>query len=569
VSCRRVSSAVSQPTPVGGGPLRRWRRPSRREVGYDLVLGGALAAITTVEALLVDGTGQDGPPSLAPSLAVALVTVAVTVAARRTVPVLSMLTACAVASWLGVGNALAVVMTYGVGYRVTRAGRAAAAVAFAAVVPTVIGWYLVLRHRGPEFDLTLILAVVVAVTTVSALLGRYRRQRAALVAAGWERAERLAHERDLIADQARLRERSRIAQDMHDSLGHELSLIALQAGALELDDDLPDRHRETARLLRASTADAVGRLREIVGLLRDDGEPAPTQPAEEGVAALVDRAAACGVDIRLVQDGEPAPLAPLIDRAVYRTVQESVTNATKHAPGAAVLVRLRHDTDEITVEVTNGPASEPAPEGGHGGRGLLALAERVRLVGGRLTAGPDGDGFRVSARLPRHGGVSLTADGRGDDVATELRAPALPRFTPPQGELALVDSYPSVLSQLRRRFWFKLAVPAVVLAILVGGYVVVFGLRQATMLPAQFETTRIGQAQSAIEATVPAGTPDPPRGFGPVPAPPAGTTCRYYVPRSGGWFDFDQYDPDRVFRLCYRDGRLASREVLPKAGSRR
>jgi signal transduction histidine kinase len=523
-----------------------------------------LAAITTAEAILVDGSAQDGPPGLAPSLAVAYATVAFTVAARRTLPVLSMLTAAAVASWLGIGNVLVVVLSYGVGYRVASAGRVAAGVAVAAVVPTVIGWYFVLRHRGPEFDLTVILAVVLAVLTVSALLGRYRRQRDALVAAGWERAARLAHERDLIADQARLRERSRIAQDMHDSLGHELSLIALQAGALELDDDLPDRHRETARLLRATTADAVGRLREIVGLLRDDGEPAPTQPAEEGVAALVERASASGVDIRLVQDGDAMPLAPLVDRAVYRAVQESVTNATKHAPGAPVLVRLRHDADAITVEVTNGPAAEPPPERGQGGRGLLALAERVRLVGGRLTAGPHGDGFRVSARLPRRAGASLAGapggDGHGD---------ALSRFAPPEGEPALADGYPSVLTQLRRRFWFRLAVPAVVLAILAGGYLALLGLRQATLRPAQFETVQVGLSRTGVEARLPAGTPDPPADFGPVPAPPGGATCRYYVPRSGGWLDFDRYDSDRLYRLCYRDGRLVVREVLQRAEPRR
>lgn len=564
--CRRVSSAVTQPTPGWRRALRFPRRPSRRELTRDLVLGAVLAALTTVEALLVDGTGQDGPPGLAPSLLVAFLALAFVVAARRTMPILSMLAASAVVSWLGFGTALAVVATYGVGYRVTSASRAAAGVAFAAVVPTVVGWYLVLRHRGPEYDLSLILAVVVAVATVSALLGRYRRQRAALVAAGWERAERLANERDLIADQARLRERSRIARDMHDSLGHELSLIALQAGALELDDQLPDRHRETARLLRATTTDAVDRLREVVGLLRDDGEPAPVQPAEEGAAALVDRASASGVEVRLEQDGDPTPLASLVDRAVYRTVQESVTNATKHAPGAAILVRLRHDADEVTVEVTNGPASEPPPAArSQGGRGLLALAERVRLAGGRLTAGPEGDGFRVSARLPRRPGIGPAAEP-GEAPAVAPRAAALPRFDPPQDEFALVDGYPSMLAQLRRRFWFRLAVPAVVLAILVAGYVVAFGLRQATLRPAQFETTRIGQSQASIEASLPVGTPDPPREFGPVPAPPGGATCRYYVPRSGGWLDFDRFDPSRVFRLCYRDGLLVTREVLPKTG---
>jgi signal transduction histidine kinase len=564
VYCRRVSSAATQPTPGWRRALRQWRRPSRREVAHDIVLGVVLAAITTVEGFLVDGSGQDGPPGLAPSLVVAYATVAFTVAARRTMPILSLLTASAVASWLGFCNVLAVVLCYGVGYRVTSASRAAAAVASAAVVPTVIGWYLVLRHRGPEYDLTVILVVVLALLTVAALLGRYQRQRAALVAAGWERAERLAHERDLIADQARLRERSRIAQDMHDSLGHELSLIALQAGALELDDDLPDRHRETARLLRATTADAVGRLREIVGLLRNDGEPAPTQPAEESVAALIDRAAASGVDIRLEQDGDPTPLAPLVERAVHRVVQESVTNATKHAPGAPVVARLRHDADAITVEVINGPASEPPPERGPGGGGLLALAERVRLTGGQLAAGPHGDGFRVSARLPRRGGIDLVGTDAG-----EVRADALPRFAPPEGELAPVDGYPSALAQLRRRFWFKLAVPAVVLALLVAGYVVVLGLQQATLRPAVFETVRTGLSRSSIEARLPAGTPDPPGEFGPVPAPPAGTTCRYFVPRSGSWLDFDRYDSNRLFRLCYRDGRLVVREVLQKAEPRR
>lgn len=123
--------------------------------------------------------------------------------------------------------------------------------------------------------------------------------------------------------------------------------------------------------------------------------------------------------------------------------------------------------------------------------------------------------------------------------------------------------------KLRRRFWFRLEVPAVVLAILVGGYVVVFGLRQATLSPDLFDTVRIGQSQTSIEARLPAGTPDPLGDFGPVPAPPDGTTCRYYVPRSGGWVDFDNFDPNRVFRLCYRDGRLVTREVLHKAGPRR
>jgi signal transduction histidine kinase len=542
-------------------------RPSRRELGQDLALAVVLAAVTMLEALFADGTEQDGPPGLALTLVLAVAAAAIVVAVRRSWPILTLVGVSVLGSWLGIGYALLAVTSYGVGYRVREAGRAAAGVAFAAVVPTAIGWYLVLRERGPEYDLGLILAVVASGMTVAALAGRYWRQRTALVAAGWERAARLEREQALTADRARLRERSRIAQDMHDSLGHELSLIALQAGALELDEELPERHRATARLLRATTADAVTTLGAIVGVLRDDAEPAPTEPAGEDVAGLVERAAAAGVEVRLEQQGDPAPLPPLVDRALYRVVQESVTNATRHAPGAPVLVRLRHDADEVVVEVRNGLPPEPPPEPGQGGHGLLGLAERVRLAGGQLTAGRQGDGFQVLARLPRRAGPGLAGGvpGPGDEAAA-VGPDEAPRYTPPPDELATVDGYSSMISRLRRRFWLRLAVPAALLAILAGGYVVAFGLRQATLPAHQFETVRVGESRAAVEARLPGGTPDRPADFGPVPAPPSGASCRYYVPRSGTWFDFDGFDPGRVFRLCYLDGRLVTREILRKAG---
>src|SRR3954471_20518274 len=122
--------------------------------------------------------------------------------------------------------------------------------------------------------------------------------------------------------EARLRERSRIAEDMRDSVGHELSLIALRAAALEVDDDLPERHRAAATELRQAAATATERLGEIIGVLRDGGSAAPTLPAHE----LVDRAAASGLEVRLVQEGR-AELSPMVDRAVHRVVQEALTNA--------------------------------------------------------------------------------------------------------------------------------------------------------------------------------------------------------------------------------------------------
>jgi signal transduction histidine kinase len=561
-----VSSEVTQPAPWRSAVLRPWRR-SRGELLYDATLAFVLVAVAVLEALILDGTEQDGPPSLAFTIVLGAATAIGAVAARRRWPILSLIAVSSIGSWLGACVVLSLFASYTAGYRVISAARLAAAVAFAAIVPTAFGWFLVLRYRGPEPDLALILALVLAVMAVSALVGRYWRQRTALVAAGWERAGRLEREQSLIADQARLRERSRIAQDMHDSLGHELSLIALQAGALELDGDLPERHRETARLLRATTADAVARLREIVGVLREDGEPAPTEPATEGVAGLVERAAAAGLEVRLEQDRQPGPLPPLVDRALYRVVQESVTNATKHAPGAPVVVRLRYGPDEVTVEVTNGPARDQAPEPGEDGRGLIGLGERVRLAGGQLTVGSHGDGFRVRARLPVRGdGQASSGPAVADGgAAAPTDAGQLPRFTAPRGEVALVDGYVSMRARLRRRFWLKLAVPVVLLAIFVAGSLVVAQLRIATLSLDDWDTVRVGETHVSVSKRLPSGTPSPPQGFGPYPPPPAGTDCSYFVPRSGAWWEFAGYDGTRTFRVCYADGRVVARDVLYRA----
>ncbi|PRY42536.1 sensor histidine kinase [Umezawaea tangerina] len=200
--------------------------------------------------------------------------------------------------------------------------------------------------------------------------GRYRRQHLEL-------AERLRQDVRL----ARQRERTRIARDMHDSLGHELTLVALRAGALELSSDLAEPHRRAAGELRAGAGAATERLHEIIGLLRDD---------TEDISSLVDRSVASGMTVRLVGDRSAS-------RTAYRVVQESLTNAAKHAPGAPVEVRLRHTPTDLVVSVVNAP-----PTGGHG---LVGLAERLRLAGGTLDAAtrPDG-GFAVVATMRKDAG---------------------------------------------------------------------------------------------------------------------------------------------------------------------
>lgn len=215
------------------------------------------------------------------------------------------------------------------------------------------------------------------------MVGRSHSQQAELMAIAVERA--------------RLRERNRIARDMHDTLGHELSLLALRAGALEMAPDLAEQHRRVAAEIRIGAAEATERLAEILAMLRDD-EPAPLHPATERVEDVVGRAARAGLPISLERHGTRRP-PPRVERAACRVVQEALTNAAKHAPGHAVRVRLITEGGVTTVTVVNTLPPDARP--GAGGRsGLAGLREHVRLAGGTLRAGPRDREFEVTATLP-------------------------------------------------------------------------------------------------------------------------------------------------------------------------
>jgi signal transduction histidine kinase len=250
------------------------------------------------------------------------------------------------------------------------------------VAGTTLALPLGLAHGngGAWLSALLLLGVTVVLPWI---LGRALRQQAELVA--------------VTAERARLQERSRIAYDMHDTLGHELSLLALRAGALELAADLDDRHRAAAADLRAGAGLATERLAEIVTVLRD-GEPVPLHPGPDRIEDLVERAIQAGAAVSLNWDGT-RDLPPRAGRAAHRVVQEALTNALKHVHGRPVHVRLATVADTTTVTVTNpvNPGARPGP-GGHAG--LTGLHERVRLAGGTLDAGPRGHTFQVIARLP-------------------------------------------------------------------------------------------------------------------------------------------------------------------------
>ncbi|MFJ6673092.1 sensor histidine kinase [Actinosynnema sp. NPDC091369] len=229
------------------------------------------------------------------------------------------------------------------------------------------------------------------------LAGRFRRQQAELITVGRERIVQLERAQELVAERARLRERARIAADMHDSLGHELALIALRAGALELTAETGST-RAAAAGLRESAVTATDRLRRTVGVLREG--PTTFDPPDETVEALVARAVEAGLPVVLTRTGDTAGLPSLTDRAVHRVVQEALTNAARHAPGAPVTVEIA-GTEDVVVTVTNPVDREPAADGA--GSGLEGLAERVRLLGGALRSGAVDGRFTVTARLPREG----------------------------------------------------------------------------------------------------------------------------------------------------------------------
>ncbi|RBY92544.1 sensor histidine kinase [Blastococcus sp. TF02A-30] len=235
-------------------------------------------------------------------------------------------------------------------------------------------------------------------------LGIWQRTRAELLSALRDRAERAEAERELLARDAVLTERTRIAREMHDVVGHRVSLMVLQAGAIEMAARDPARVEQLADNVQTAGRQALDELREMVGVLRgaelDEAAPLGPQPGLEDLPRLVEHARAAGMRVDLALP-RIADVEPSVGRAAYRIVQEALTNAGRHAPGAAVTVAVGRTAGSLSVRVVNGRADGvPAGTPG-GGYGLVGLAERVRTLGGRFTAGPRLDGgFCVEAVLP-------------------------------------------------------------------------------------------------------------------------------------------------------------------------
>jgi len=277
------------------------------------------------------------------------------------------------------------------------AGLAAAVAAVAGF--GIFPWldHLIRNRPGPSLTDMAGLAAWLLVLLGAAEGVRIRRERAAeAVRIREEEALRRASE-----------ERLRIARELHDALGHHLSLISVQSGvALHLNEELPEQARNSLSAIKQASKEALAELRSVLDILRQEGEPAPRSPTSTlaRLDELVSQAAAAGLEVRTEIEGDVRPLPFGVDVAAFRIVQEALTNVTRHAGPASATVRVSYDEGDLTVEVDDDGHGRPVHNGTGSGKGIVGMRERVATFGGDLEAGPrPGGGFRVRARLPLDG----------------------------------------------------------------------------------------------------------------------------------------------------------------------
>ncbi|MEU3935082.1 sensor histidine kinase [Streptomyces sp. NPDC029044] len=281
---------------------------------------------------------------------------------------------------------------------------------------------------GTQYQPTGVLALslfTVVVILGTALRGR-REARRELV----EQTTLTAEER---TRRTLLEERSRIARELHDVVAHHMSVISIQAQvAPHLVENPPDELRENLAGIRQNALEALTELRRVLGVLRsehpgpgepfgdagDQSTPHAPQPTLDRLDALVENTRAAGREVVTDIRGERRPLPPGVELSAYRIVQEALSNALRHAPGARITVRLTYEPNGLEVEIVNGRPTGPPPPSTGAGHGLLGMRERVAMLGGTMTAHRwHWDGFKVTAFLPE----TPPADTPGTDHPTARR----------------------------------------------------------------------------------------------------------------------------------------------------
>ncbi|MEU7043602.1 histidine kinase [Streptomyces varsoviensis] len=556
--------------------FRRLFAPGMWSVGR--IIGEALLSLALgLLALTLEDTGADAPRTIAVAVAVALLC-----PLRRVLPTPVLLLTAVGGIVLPGLLALVPVAAWSAGRRIAGHGRATLAFAAAYVLSVAASVLQDLPHlliSSLIFSALLMLSLIV----LPGLISRYSSQRRALVEALRDYSAQLLREREMVAGQARLRERQRIAQDMHDSLGHQLALISVHTGALEVDSELTGRQREAVGVLREASVTAMRELREVVGLLRD-GTQDPGPPEEAGPAAgvvdgiedLARSSRAAGTRVELRRAGEPRPLSPAADHAAYRVAQEGLTNAHKHAPGAPIELALHYDADSLVVEVTNGPPPTGAGQAAvSGGQGLTGLGERTRLVGGMVHAGPTAEGgFRLAGVLPyAPAGADAPAGApapepttfvdRADDLRRQRRTGSHGDSDPVIEGHALHKELAEAVNRNGRRGGWALGCGLTALIVvggLVFGGIKLFQHAERSMIdPKEYDEVTVGQSERAVRDRLPDGKSFLTQGLDKgAPPKPAGTDCLSLMSTA----DAKDSAHDIVYRFCFKGGRLVEKKTF-------
>jgi signal transduction histidine kinase len=370
---------------------------ARRRSTRSWLLDIALAVLATLLGLFFvhESVSQDGEGAPVPVEAVAgVLSFLGLVFFRRSRPVALSLALIPFGIVLGMPMGATPIALFAVALH--RPARVAIALAALHALATTVIYYLALGTTRAYYEAVAFLVLLHVSLVAVAMLIRSQRQ---LVASWAERARQAEEGQRLRIEQARLAERERIAGEMHDVLAHRLSLLSVHAGALEFRPDAPPEEiAEAAAVIRQTARDALHDLREVIGVLREgDDSVEPPQPTLDAIPALIEESRAAGMKVQAQIDASAGDA--LIGRTAYRVVQEGLTNARKHAPAAAVQVTVAGD-EHLVVEVVSRRAAGARTAVPGAGTGLIGLAERVGLAGGKLEHGPNERGdFVLRATL--------------------------------------------------------------------------------------------------------------------------------------------------------------------------
>jgi signal transduction histidine kinase len=379
----------------GTRPLRSWVF----DIGCAIVAGAASLA-----RFSFGQTVHSAHLPLGASLIAAVLTAAA-LPLRRVWPgpvfLWTLLAAAVLAQWPAHGVLFPVALAISL-YTVAATMRRAEALAAAGLVAGVM--LLVVAQDGTR-HWALAISDAVAYAAAVLVVGLYVGTRRAYLAELRDRAQRLERERDQNSALAAAEERARIAREMHDSVAHHLTVIvALSDGALRAVTRAPAEAADAIRDVSGTARQALAETRRLLGVLRAGSEPESRRPLPglDDLDDLLGRVRAAGLPVRYERTGTAADLPPGIQLAVFRLVQEALTNTMKHAgPRVSAAVRLQVTPAEVRVDVVDdgtGGSAEPSAVGG----GLTGMRERISAFGGELDCGPrDPRGWRVTARLRR------------------------------------------------------------------------------------------------------------------------------------------------------------------------